>query len=96
MTVKVRLRPCSTFSRLPFADREDHDRNAVVAHQADGRGVHDLQVLRQHVLIGQGVVAGRRLVLLGIGGIDAVHAGALQQGVAAHFGRAQGRAACRW
>lgn len=51
-------------------------------------------------MVGQGLIAGGAGVLLGVGRVDAVHAGALQQGVAAHLrgpqrgrvGRKEGRA----
>ncbi len=72
-----------------FADREHDDRDAVVAHQRDGRGVHDLQVARQHFVIGEPLVAGGGGVLLRIGGVDAVDLRALEQRVAAHLGGAQ-------
>src|SRR4051794_38723215 len=61
----------------PLADREDHDRDVVVAHEADRRGVHHAQVLRKDLLVGQGLVALGGGVLLGVGGVDAVDAGAL-------------------
>ena len=69
-----------------LADVEHDDRNIVVAAERDGGGVHDLQIVAQNL------VEAHRLIALGVGdllrvrGVDAVDAGALEQGVAAHFG----------
>ena len=77
--------------RARRADREHDDGNRVLPHQADRRGVHHPQVLGQDIEIGQGVIADGLGVALRIGGVDAIDAGALQQGVAAHLRRPQGR-----
>ena len=81
--------------RALLADREDHDGDARVAHHRDRRGVHHPQVLGQHVLIRQTVIARGGLILLRIGGVDAVDAGALQKRVATHLGGAQRGAGIR-
>ena len=72
-----------------LADVEDDDRDVVVAAQSDGGGVHDLEVVGEHPVEADLLVAAGARDLLGIGGIDAVDAGALEQGIAAHFGGAQ-------
>ena len=57
----------------------------------DRRRIHDLEVARQHLVIGQLLVALGLGILLGIGAVDAVDLGALQHRVAAHLGGAQRR-----
>ena len=70
---------------------EHNDRQMVFPRQADRGGIHDLEVVRQDVEVGQLLVAGGALHLARIGGVDAVDLGALQQRVALHLRRAQGR-----
>jgi hypothetical protein len=53
-------------------DVEDDDGDAVLARKRDRRGVHDLQVARQHVHVAQRIVALGTLVLARIGRVDAV------------------------
>ena len=73
-----------------LVDVEHDDRDLVLARQRDRRGVHHLQVLLQHVHVGERVVALGGLVLARIGRIDAVDLGALQHRIEAHLGGAQG------
>src|SRR5262249_36635919 len=73
-----------------FADGKHDDRNGVVAHERNGGGVHHLQIARQHLVVGQRVVARGFGILLGIGGVDAVDAGALEERIGIHLGGAQG------
>src|SRR5690606_38316384 len=70
--------------------RKHHDRYAVLPRQRNGGSIHHLQVARQHVHVGQPIVAFRRRVAARIVGIDAVDLGTLEQRVAAHLGGAQG------
>src|SRR5436190_3460332 len=56
-------------------DVEDHDRQLVVAAEGDGRRVHDLEALVDHVDVGDPVVALGLGVGAGVGGVHAVDAG---------------------
>src|SRR5882724_1767163 len=70
-------------------NREYENGDAIFARQRDGRRIHDLEVARQHFEIGQLFVALRVRHFPGIGAIDAIDLGALEQDVAAHLGGAQ-------
>src|SRR5215831_1105198 len=71
-------------------DREDQDRDAVFPGQRDRRGIHDLQVAGQYLVIVEPVEAAGFGVAHRIGIIDPVDLGGLEQGVAAHLGGAKG------
>src|SRR5262245_63183433 len=62
---------------------EHHDRDAVVPAEGDRSRVHDLQVLADHVEVGDLVVAGGVGVELRVGAVHAVdpRVGALQDGL---------------
>src|SRR5258708_27440590 len=64
---------------------EHHDRQLVVHAQGNGRGVHHLQPLGEHLQIGNVVVFGRGGVEHRIGGVDAVDLGALQDDIRLHL-----------
>src|ERR1700712_5664566 len=70
-------------------DVEHDDGQVVFPREADRSGIHDAKVLRENVVIGQLLIARGIRELAWIGGIDAIHLGALQQRVALHFRRAQ-------
>ena len=72
-----------------FADREDHDRDVVVAAQRHGGSVHDLQIVCQNFVITDCFKTFCARILLGIAVIDPVDAGALEQRIALHFGGPQ-------
>ena len=61
----------------------------VLARQADRGGVHHAKVVGEHIEIGELLVAPGVGDLARIGGIDAIHLGALEQRVAVHLGGAQ-------
>src|ERR1019366_2237286 len=60
---------------------EHHHRHVVVAAQRNGGGVHYPQVQPQDVRVGYLLELHRIGVQLGVGGVDAVHGGRLQQDV---------------
>src|SRR5947208_16918343 len=61
-----------------LAQRENIDRDAAAAGQIDGRGVHHLEPLGQHALIGGVRDLDGVGVLLRIGGVDAVELGCVE------------------
>ena len=71
-----------------LADVEHDDRNIVIAAEGDRGGIHDLEVVAQHRVEADLVVALGGRDLLRIGGVDAVDARSLEQGDAAHLGGA--------
>src|SRR5580658_11369294 len=77
--------------RTLLPDREYDDRHTVFLGKREGRGIHDLQALIQGLLMAQPIIAFGLRVLFRIGGIDAVDVGGLEDGLAAHLGRAQDR-----
>src|SRR5437588_273461 len=76
------------FGETPiFEDREHQNRNVVLARQRNRRGIHhpqiagqDLQVIEPFKTPGDGGA-------LGIGVVDAIDLGGLQECLASHFGR---------
>src|SRR5688572_9385547 len=64
---------------------EDYDRYPIVATQGHRGRIHDPEIVSQHPVVSDRVETDRVLVLLRIGIVDAVHAGALEQRIAAHF-----------
>src|SRR5690606_36934337 len=71
-------------------DRKDDDGDGIVPRQRNRRRVHHLEIAREHVLVAQLLVALGILVELGIGAVDTVDLGGLQEGFATHFRGAQG------
>ncbi len=60
---RARPSPRSTAASAPLSwMREDDDRNAVLARQRDGRGIHHLKIPRQHLVIAQDCRSARRRV----------------------------------
>ena len=72
-------------NRAGRADGEHNYRNPIIARKRDGGGVHDAQIAGQNIVKGEPVEALGLRVALGIGGIDAIDAGALEERVAAHL-----------
>ena len=60
---------------------EDVDGQVVVAGHDGGGHVHDLEAAVVDFVVGDAVELRRRGVLLGVGGVDAVHAGTLEHDV---------------
>ena len=71
---------------------EDAQRQVAVACQRERRGIHHLQVARNHFVVGERIEAHRIAVLLRILVVDAVHLRGLEQQVGADLDRAQRRA----
>ncbi len=74
-----------------LVDREHDYRNTIIAGKRYRSRIHDLEVSREHLLVGEPLVAGRVRVLLGIGGVDAVDLGpfsSASQPISAAAGRA--------
>ena len=71
-------------------DVKHHDRDRILAHQRDRRGVHYPQIAREDIEIIELIIAFSVGVGLGVSAVDAIDLGALEQGVTAHFSRAQG------
>src|SRR5712672_3188952 len=69
---------------------EHNDGHAVVHAQRDGGGVHHFQALMQHVSISNFLKKFGVGDLLGIGIVNSIHAGGLQNHVGLHFHGAQG------
>src|SRR5690606_10853550 len=61
-----------------LADREDHDRNAVVAAQGHGGGVHHLEIVGQNPVVTDRIETLCLRVLLRIGVVDPIHTRALE------------------
>src|SRR5205085_11737911 len=72
-------------------DREYQNGNVIFTRQRDGGGVHHFEVARQDLEIGQLVIALGAAIDLGIGVVDAVDLGPLEDCMAAHLGRAERR-----
>src|SRR5215472_15585926 len=72
---------------------EDKDRDVVLACQRNRRGVHYAQIAREDIEIIEAVETLGARYMLGVGVIDAIDFGCLQQRIATHLGRAQRR--CR-
>src|SRR2546423_6846538 len=70
---------------------EDDDGEVVVHAKADGGGVHYLELLPEHLSVGDAVVARRRRVFHGVGCVDALDLRGLQYHVGLDFQSAQGR-----
>src|SRR5271170_3373469 len=77
--------------RARFEDREHYDRHTIFASKGKRSGVHDLQFPHEGLMVGQVLVALGGWVFLGIGGVDAVDTGRLEDRVTTHFGSAQHR-----
>src|SRR5262245_36918947 len=82
--------------RSLFADREHDDRHPVFLGKREGGGIHHFQVALDRLLVGQTVVALRRLILFGIGAVHPVDVGGLEHRVGTDFsgpqdGRGVGR-----
>ena len=60
---------------------EDVDGQLVVAGHDGGSHVHDLEAAVVDLVVGDAVKLGCRGILLGVGGVDAVHAGTLEHDV---------------
>src|SRR5687768_1864542 len=74
-----------------FEDAEHVDGQLLVAAERERGGVHHLEVLHERLVEGDAVVARGRLVLHGIGGIDAVDLGGLQHDLGLDLAPAQRR-----
>ena len=72
---------------------EDEDGHIAVAAEGESGTIHYLEVLGKGLVEGEIVVFDGRGVLFGIGGIDAVDAGAFEEGVSPDFKGAQRGAA---
>ena len=68
-----------------LSNGKHHDRNIVVPHEGDRRCVHNPKVARKNLVVAQPIVALGARVLFWVRGIDAIDAGALQQGVGIPF-----------
>src|SRR5260370_123243 len=77
--------------RAGLVDIEHDDRDAILAGKRNRRGVHDLEVTRQHLHVVERVIALGVLVLARIGRIDAVARRALEHRTDAHLGGAKRR-----
>lgn len=75
-----------------FAKVKDQHGHLVLVAHGDGCHVHDAEVLGHCLGVGNGVVACGIGIFLGIGGIDAIDLGCLEQQVAVEFGGAEGGA----
>src|SRR5262249_40917354 len=80
-----------TLERSRLENGKDVDRELLVAAQGERRGVHHLEVLHERLVESDALVAGRGLVLQGIGRIDAVHLGRLEDHVRLDLAPAQRR-----
>src|SRR6202050_1387087 len=67
-------------------DRKHDDRHAVFLSKREGSGVHDLQPAIKRSLVAKPLIARGRGVALGIGSIDPIHVGCLEDSVAPHLG----------
>src|SRR5260370_40276340 len=70
---------------------EHDDRDAILAGKRNRRGVHDLEVARQHLHVAERVVALGGLVHARVGRIDAIDLRALEHRVDAHLSSAKSR-----
>jgi hypothetical protein len=57
LTVVCVPSPASTLPGCPSPDREHDDGNIVVAAQRDGRSIHDFQVVGEHSVVIDDVIA---------------------------------------
>lgn len=71
---------------------EDVDGEVVLLGHHGGGHVHNLEAAADYFVVGDGVELGGRWVLLGIGGVDTVNAGALEHHVGLHLDAAQSAA----
>ena len=74
-------------SLLP--NREDYDGNFVLASQRESCCIHNSEILRDGLVMGQGLVSSRRRIPLWIGGINAINLCRLQNRVGGKFGGTQ-------
>ena len=83
--------PAIARSMFPFFLEVEHqDRQLVLQAHADGRHVHDLELVAHHLIEGQGLVQDGVRVFFGVGRIDAVDSRGLEQHVDAELLAAQG------
>src|SRR5260221_9091861 len=78
-----------SLERPRLEDREYVDRKLLVAAKRERGGVHHLEVLHERLVEGELGVARGGLVLHGVGGIDAVHLGRLQDDIGLDLAPAQ-------
>src|SRR5580693_6423554 len=76
-----------------LVDREDDDRDAVVARKSESRSVHYLQLAGDRLVMSEAIEACGCWILLRVGGIDAVDLSGLHHRVAGEFGGPK-RGAC--
>ena len=76
---------------MPAEHAAHNDGHAVFLRQRNGRGVHDLEVAAQRLIVGELIEAYRVAVFHGVLVVHAVHLGGLDDGVALEFRAAQGR-----
>ena len=69
---------------------EDVDGQLVVAGHNGGSHVHDLEATVVNLVVGNAVKLGSCGILLGIGSVDAVHAGTLKHYIGLNLDAAQG------
>src|SRR6185295_2962848 len=69
---------------------EDQDGHVVVHAEGDGGGVHHLELPLEDVQVGELAEADGGGVLLGVGGVDAVHLGGLHDDVRVDLHGAEG------
>src|SRR5690242_5423091 len=86
---------------LPFQDRgqcapvvygEHDDRNSILPREADGRGIHHLEIARQHVVIGERIVTLCSRIPSRIGAVHPVDLRPLEHGGTIHL---RGTQRCR-
>src|SRR5690606_12972489 len=68
-----------------LVQRKNDDRQAVVARQRNRRSIHYAEVLLQHLVVSDPVVALGIGMFLGVLVVDAIHLGALEDRLAAHL-----------
>src|ERR1700691_6329847 len=88
---EVTLATQDGLERTGLADRKNDDRHVVLPGKRERRRIHDFQVAIERFLVGEPIIAFRRRIPLGIGGIGSVHVGRLEHGIAAHLGGAEDR-----
>ena len=74
---------------------KDDDGHAAVQAEGIGRLVHDLEVLGDGLVEGEFIVLNGRWILFRVRGVDAVYAGAFEEGVGPYFQGPEGCAGVR-
>src|SRR5438132_13321414 len=76
---------------IPFAFKVEYEyRHLGLLTEADGRQVHDTELVTQDLIIGQAIIEDGVLIFFRRLAIDAVHLGGFEQDVSFEFAGAQG------